>query len=75
MTATLANCPDPKAHKLYREACQDEDGQHYTVIVWRAHPSGSGTLYTLDDGSPVTFEDDCWFTVVETGMQLTRCED
>lgn len=75
MTATLAMRPDLNARELYREACQDEDGNRYTVIVWRVHPSRSGTIYTLEDGSPVTFEDDCWFTIGEAGKQLTRCED
>ncbi len=73
MNAALDVRPDPEAQELYREACRDEDDNLYTVIVWQAHPLMSGTLYTLDDGSPVTFEDDCWFTVAESGKQLTRC--
>jgi len=59
--------------EVYRERCQDEDGNRYTVIVLN---DGIGvTTYRLDDGSPVRFVDDCEFEVIATGRFLSRCED
>jgi hypothetical protein len=59
--------------ELYREACEDEGGRRYIVIVWRPIPGLSLTEYTLEDGSPVKFVDDCLFQVVDTGAFITRC--
>lgn len=59
--------------ELYREQCEDADGNPYTVIVWRLIPGIGSVQYTLDDGSPVKFVDDCLFQVVETGTFITRC--
>jgi hypothetical protein len=58
--------------EVYRERCQDEDGNRYTVIVL-ADEIGV-TTYQLDDGSPVRFIDDCEFEVIATGKFLSRCE-
>jgi hypothetical protein len=59
--------------ELYREHCQDEDGNRYTVVVSRPYPDLSITHYELDDGTPVLFVDDCLFEIESTGKQLTRC--
>lgn len=59
--------------ELYREACEDEDGNPYIVIVWRTIPGMAGVMYTLEDGSEVKFLDDCWFEIVATGGLITRC--
>ncbi|WID98411.1 hypothetical protein QO058_09320 [Bosea vestrisii] len=59
--------------ELYRELCEDEDGNRYTVIVSRPFPGLTVTRYALDDGSPVRFIDDCLFEIVSTGRTLTRC--
>lgn len=60
--------------ELYREACKDEDGNPYTVIVYRPFPHLSVTDYALEDGTPVRFIDDCLFEIESTGLTLTRCE-
>ncbi len=60
--------------ELYRERCKDEDGNRYTVIVWRDYPGTSLTSYTLEDGTPVRYEDECYFATL-TGKMLTRCDD
>jgi len=60
-------------HELYRERCQDEYGNHYTVIVWRDWPGLSMTSYTLKDGTPVHYEDESHFSL-PSGKMLTRCE-
>lgn len=66
----------PFRHReLYRERCRDDDGNIYTVIVWQGYPGLGTTFYSLDDGTPVHYEDDCIFTIVPTGEQLTRSED
>lgn len=61
--------------ELCREKCRDEDGNRYTVIVWRSFPGLPTTYYTLEDGTPVVFGDECIFTIVPTGEQLTRCDE
>lgn len=70
----LASVPVPIPLELYREACQDEDGNRYTVIVSALFPNLSTTRYALEDGTPVRFVDDCLFEIVPTGRTLTRCE-
>jgi hypothetical protein len=65
--------PPPPRHELYREACEDEDGNRYTVIVYRTHPGLCVTDYELEDGTPVRFVDDCLFEIETTGRTLTRC--
>lgn len=60
---------------LRREACQDADGNPYTVIVWQDQPPMPFTSYTLEDGSEVHYDDECGFTVVDTGRELTRCDN
>jgi hypothetical protein len=59
--------------ELYREDCEDVDGNCYTVIVWRPVPGLSRTDYTLADGSPVKYVDERLFEIVETGTFMTRC--
>ncbi len=61
--------------ELYRENCQDADGNRYCVIVWRLRPGTSLTTYTLDDHTPVNFVDDCQFELVPSGRIITRCHD
>lgn len=63
----------PVRRELYRELCEDEDGNRYTVIVYRPFPHLSVTDYALEDGTPVRFIDDCLFEVESTGRTLTRC--
>lgn len=63
----------PIRREIYRELCQDQDGNRYTVIVWREMP-GSATSYTLDDGTPVHYEDECVFAL-PGGTMISRCED
>ena len=70
----IASVPVPIPLELYREACQDEDGNRYTVIVSALFPNLSTTSYALEDGTPVRFVDDCLFEIVPTGRTLTRCE-
>lgn len=64
---------NPAHLKLYREFCQDEDGNRYTVVVYRPFPDLNVTRYELEDGTPVRFIDDCLFEIEATGKQLTRC--
>lgn len=64
-----------RPRELYRELCRDEDGNRYIVIVWRSYPGLPITYYTLDDGTPVHFDDGRIYTIVPTGEQLTQCED
>jgi hypothetical protein len=73
---------DPRQHpfpigakELYRDPCEDDEGNHYTVIVWRPAPGlteYSLDEYTLDDGTPVSFFDDCVFEIEGTGVRITR---
>lgn len=60
--------------ELYREDCQDEEGNRYTVIVWQNKPGLSTVSYTLDDGTPLHYEDKCYFAL-PSGRMLTRCDD
>lgn len=64
----------PAQRELYRELCQDEDGNRYTVVVYRPFPKLNVTRYELEDGTPVRFIDDCLFEIESTGRMLTRCE-
>lgn len=60
--------------EIYRELCQDEDGNRYIVIVYRPFPHLSVTEYALEDGTSVRFVDDCLFEIESTGRMLTRCQ-
>jgi len=66
------NLPSSR-HELYRELCQDEDGNRFTVVVYRPFPHLSITEYALEDGTPVRFIDDCLFEIESSGRILTRC--
>ena len=80
-SVSLEPAPAPKV--LYRVACEDEDGNRYTVIVreklrlFRRTPDGRGrstVSYSLNDASPVLFADDETFEIVGSGKLLRRCE-
>lgn len=64
----------PQKRELYRERCRDEDGNLYIVIVWRNSPGLAATSYTLPDGTPVHYEDECVFSL-PGGKLISRCED
>lgn len=64
----------PAHREIYRELCQDEDGNPYVVIVYRPFPHLSVTDYALEDGTPVRLIDDCVFEIESTGQTLTRCD-
>lgn len=66
--------PAQTRRELYRELCQDEDGNRYTVVVYRPFPELNVTRYELEDGTQVRFIDDCLFEIESTGRMLTRCE-
>ena len=68
--------PPPSAtrRERYRETCQDADGKRYTVIVWQDRPGVSGVSYSVEDGTPVHYEDECYFAT-PSGKMLTRCDD
>lgn len=66
--------PTPIRRELYRELCQDEDGNRYTVVVYRPFPKLNVTRYELEDGTPVRFLDDCLFEIESTGRTVARCE-
>lgn len=66
--------PTQVRRALRTERCRDKDGKPYKVIVWSEWPGLSMTSYTLDDGTPVHYEDECYFTL-PSGEMLTRCED
>ena len=72
--AEVPRKPSPVKRVLRTENCQDEDGNRYTVIVWRDWPGLSTVSYSLEDGTPVHYEDECYFTTPD-GKMLTRCED
>lgn len=59
--------------ELYRELCQDGEGHPVTVIVWQNKPGLSTLSYSLEDGTPVHYEDECYFATPD-GKVLTRCE-
>jgi hypothetical protein len=71
--ATGSPPPHSTKRELYRELCQDEDGHRHTVLVYRTFSDLSITHYTLVDGTPVRFIDDCPFEIEATGRTLTRC--
>lgn len=58
---------------LCTERCQDTAGRHFNVIVWRDWPGPSITSYSLEDGTPVEYHDECYFKL-PSGKTLTRCE-
>ena len=60
--------------ELYREQCQDEDGNRLTVIVWQNKPGLSTVSYSLEDGTSLHYEDECYFAS-PSGKMLTRCQD
>ncbi|CAH1689933.1 conserved hypothetical protein [Hyphomicrobiales bacterium] len=66
--------PTQVRRALHTEHCRDKDGKRYKVIVWREWPGLSLTSYTLEDGTPVHYEDECYFAL-PSGKMLTRCED
>ncbi len=66
--------PSPVKRVLRTEKCRDEEGNLYKVIVWRDWPGFSITSYTFEDGTPVHYEDQCYFTTPD-GRMITRCED
>ncbi|WP_066474034.1 hypothetical protein [Bosea sp. WAO] len=68
-----ANLTVPTPLELYRELCQDEDGNRYAVIVWLVFPNLNVTSYALEDGTPVTYLDECRFEIASTGTVVTRC--
>jgi len=68
-----ARRPKPTKRETYREPCQDEDGNLYTVIVWRDWQGLPMTSYTLDDGTTVHYEDERLFSL-PSGKMLTRCD-
>lgn len=61
--------------ELFRERWCDEDGNVFTVIVWRGSSRPGRTFYTLDDGTPVQFESNSVFRIETTGELLSPCED
>jgi hypothetical protein len=64
----------PERREIYRERCRDEYGNHYVVIVWRDWPGLPTTSYSLRDGTPVQYEDECFFRL-PNGRLISRCED
>ena len=60
--------------EFYRELCQDDEGNRFTVIVWQNKPGLSTVSYSLEDGTPVHYEDECYFAL-PSGKMLTRCEN
>ncbi len=80
VVASRPTDPRPRPHapvkrELYRERCQDEDGNRYAVVVWRDWPGLPTTSYSLEDGTPVHYDNECYFTIVPTGKVLSRCDD
>ncbi|MBA4220909.1 MAG: hypothetical protein C0458_09305 [Methylobacterium sp.] len=65
--------PLPSRREVYREPCQDEDGNRYSVPVYCPFPHRSVTEDALEDGSPVRFIDNCLFDIESSGRTLTRC--
>jgi len=58
--------------ELYRETCEDAEGNAYSLIVWRPLPGLNLVEYTLDDGRPVRFIDECRFEIMESGTLISR---
>ncbi len=71
----LSRRHSPTRRELYRERCKDEAGNHFTVIVWRETPGTSLTSYTLEDGTAVHYEDECYFLIEPTRQMLSRCDE
>lgn len=69
----MARRRSPVRREVYREVCLDDGGTRYTVIVWRELP-GSLTSYTLEDGTPVHYEEHCGFAL-PSGKLISRCLD
>lgn len=63
----------PSRREVYREPCQDEDGNRYSAPVYRPFPHRSVTEYALEDRSTVRFIDDGLFDIESSGRTLTRC--
>lgn len=63
----------PIRRELYRELCQDEDGNRHTFVVYRPFPDISVTRYQLEDGTPVRIVEDYLFEIEPTGRTLNRC--
>lgn len=55
-----------------REPCEDEDGNSFTVVVWRVYPGLDITRYTLADRTPVEIVSDCEF-LLPSGRSIFRC--
>lgn len=72
--AEAARKPSPVKRVLRMEKGRGEDGNHHKVIVWQDWPGLSLTSYTLEDGTPLHYEDECRFATLD-GMMLTRCQD
>jgi len=64
-----------RKRELYRERCEDSDGNIYCVIVWQMFRGLDVTSYTLEDGSLVKYIDGCEFEIVSTGKIISRCDE
>ena len=64
----------PVGRELYRELCQDDESNRYTVIVWR-HLPGTRTSYTLEDGTQVQSHSSAALRITTTGQIIVPCED
>ena len=71
--------PPPGPRKLIeapriwrRDACQDEDGNRFTVLVWRVYPGLPITRYSLPDRTPVEIVSDYEF-LLPSGRSIFRC--
>ena len=62
----------PPKRELYRERCKDDFDNHY-VVIWRDWPGLAMTSYTLADGTPVHYDDECTCSL-PSGMLISRCE-
>ncbi|WP_306224612.1 hypothetical protein [Bosea beijingensis] len=71
-TQPVPRRPQTARRELYREQCQDEDGNRFAVIVWQNKPGLSTVSYSLEDGTPLHYEDECFFAT-PGGKMLTRC--
>lgn len=60
--------------ELYRERCQDDDGNRFVDIVWQNKPGLWTVSYSFEDGTPVHYEDECYCTM-PSGKMLTRCPE
>jgi hypothetical protein len=62
-TQPVPRRPQTARRELYREQCQD---------VWQNKPGLSTVSYSLEDGTPLHYEDECFFAT-PGGKMLTRC--